>query len=206
MTEGSGKTDIVAVDLTAGGAACATARGDGFERIDRLYLDCRRTLHPVLTRRLGSRAEADDVLQEAFLRFLGTYVGRSIANPLGLLARIATNIVRDGARKASVRRRLLEESDALPCGGLSPPTPESELSGRQDLQRLKDAIDALPPRCREVFLLHRLEGLPHSEVAKILGISRSAVEKHMIRAQGQLRALLDPTGLPGVDRREEAGT
>ncbi|MEO5337853.1 MAG: RNA polymerase sigma factor [Magnetospirillum sp. WYHS-4] len=202
MTEDPVKTDVVTMGLSAvaGMAVCAVSRPEGIDGLERLYGDCRRSLHPVLARRLGSRADADDVLHEAFIRFMGRYLGQSIANPLALMARIAINIVRDSARMESHRRGLVDATEGSFCSGPAPPSPESELSGRQDLRRLKDAIDGLPPRCREVFLLHRVEGLPHSEVAQILGISRSAVEKHMIRAQGQLRVVLNRAGGSGVDR------
>jgi len=56
---------------------------------------------------------------------------------------------------------------------------------------LCDAIEALPPRCRQVFLLHRVEGMRHAEVAQTLGISRSMVEKHMINAYSSLHAELE---------------
>lgn len=167
---------------------------------DRLYARCHATLRPALAGRLGSLHDAEDVLHEAFARFLKSYAGKHIENPLALLARIAMNIVRDTARSNTFRRTLLAREVEPVCTIAPRPDPEAEASGRQDVRHLCDAIDALPPRCREVFLLHRVEGLSHAEVADILGISRSGVEKHLIRAQSQLRPDLDQIGWGGVDR------
>ncbi len=52
----------------------------------------------------------------------------------------------------------------------------------QRLNKVERAVAQLPPRCREVFLIHRLDGLSYSQIAVQLGISVSAVEKHMARA------------------------
>ena len=162
--------------------------GDGPEE---LYARCRTVLRPALAGRLGSMADAEDVLHEAFVRFFRSYADRTVINPLALLGRIAMNIIRDGARSESFRRQLLGGEVEPVCAISPPPDPETSLSSRQEVRRLQDAIDRLPARCREVFLLHRVEGLPQAEVARILGISLSAVEKHLIRANGHLRTALD---------------
>ena len=60
--------------------------------------------------------------------------------------------------------------------------PERQVMARQELRRLAADIDALPPRCREVFLLVRIDGHSNGEVATRLGISRNMVEKHLIKA------------------------
>ncbi|RAU20317.1 RNA polymerase subunit sigma-70 [Paramagnetospirillum kuznetsovii] len=157
---------------------------------ERLYARSRAILRPALAGRLGSFADAEDVLHEAFIRFLNAYADRTIANPLALLARIAMNIIRDSARSEGFRRRQMGGQTAPICAGPPPHSPETLCSDRQGLQQVQDAINRLPPRCREVFLLHRLDGMPHAEVARTLGISRSMVEKHMARAETQLRAEL----------------
>lgn len=162
---------------------------DDSGRIDtrRFYLRSRTVLRPALAGRLGSIDAAEDVLHDAFVRFLKAYEGKSITNPLGLLARIALNIVRDSARSEGFRRRQIEWLDEPVCAVPPLPDPEEAYSSHQWLSQVRLAIDRLPPRCREVFLLHRVEGLPQSEVAAILGISRSAVEKNLVRAHARLK-------------------
>lgn len=70
-------------------------------------------------------------------------------------------------------------------------TPERQVVNQDLLERVAAAIDALPPRCREAFVLNRIHGLPHDEVARALGISRSMVEKHVMRGLHACRALLE---------------
>ena len=60
--------------------------------------------------------------------------------------------------------------------------PDDVIDSRRRLSRLVDAVRELPPQCGKVFRLHKLEGRTHAEVAAELGISKSAVEKHMIAA------------------------
>lgn len=155
-----------------------------------VYSRCRAALRPALAGRLGCPAAAEDVLHDAFVRFLDTYGGRPVGNPLALVARIAINIVRDIARSDGVRRRQMETRSEPVCAAPPPADPETICSDRQWLMRVADSIQDLPPRCREVFLLHRVEGLPQAEVASVLGISVSAVEKHMVRAGAHLRRAL----------------
>lgn len=170
--------------------AAADAENGGGDGPDALYARCRVTLRPALAGRLGSMADAEDVLHEAFIRFLNSYSGRAIANPLGLLARIAMNVIRDIGRSERFRRTRLE-GQANPVGmGPQPHSPEAICADQQGLRKAQEVIDRLPPRCREVFLLHRLDGLPHAEIAQILGISRSMVEKHLARADRQIRGEL----------------
>jgi RNA polymerase sigma-70 factor (ECF subfamily) len=70
-------------------------------------------------------------------------------------------------------------------------TPEDELDMQQRVQNLADALAALPPRCREVFLLHRMENLTYSQIATHCGISVSTVEKHIARACSLIDANID---------------
>jgi len=62
---------------------------------------------------------------------------------------------------------------------------------RYRLRILAAAVDDLPPRCREVFLMSRLDGLGNGEIAGRLGISRNMVEKHIIKAMMHCRRRLD---------------
>lgn len=154
---------------------------------DCLYRNHRGRLRSLIARRCGGGSEGEDVVQEAFARLLAAYGGKRLANPLGLLYRIAVNIVRDSARSDQFRRNQLDAYGEVPCCAAGHSDPEAALAARARLRRLHDAIGGMPPRCREVFVLHKLDGMSHSEVAAALGISRNMVEKHMIRAYEQLR-------------------
>lgn len=192
------QTDMAEVSTPGGSMALASAEA----QIAQLYGTSRAKLRPALARRLGNQADAEDVLHEAFVRFLARYAGQNLLNPLAMLAQIAINIVRDGVRSERLRRNLLATHCDPVCCVAAEPDPETALANRQNAILLAAAIDALPVRCREVFLLHCVDELPHREVARILGISRSMVEKHVMRAYGKLRADLEHAGWVCMDRQK----
>lgn len=69
--------------------------------------------------------------------------------------------------------------------------PEQLLSARERLELMAKTVEGLPARCREVFILRRVEGLSHAEIAKQLDISPRMVEKHLHRALVALQTVLD---------------
>lgn len=189
----------------SGGMTVVSAFDPSTHQIERLYDDGRARLWPALARRLGNKADAEDVLHEAIVRFLVRYTGQSLLDPLAMLAKIAMNIVRDSARSEKFRRTLLSMQCEPVCAATPEPDPETALSSRQGTKLLRDAIDVLPVRCRETFLLHCVDGLPHAEVAVILGISRSMVEKHIMRAYARIRADLERAGWRHIDQSGPGG-
>lgn len=150
------------------------------------------------TARTGDAGEAEDVLQEIWLHISRAESG-PIASPLAYLHRVGMNIVLDRVRER--RRRTKRESDWIavehdvdPAGpgevSDQSPSPLAVLEGRDRLRRLAEAIGQLPPGAARVFKRHKLDGLSHGEVAAELGISRSAVEKHIAVALRHLRELM----------------
>ena len=67
-------------------------------------------------------------------------------------------------------------------------TPDQQLSGRQELKRLQIGLNRLPPRCREVVVLRKIEGLSQKQVAERMGVGVHSVERQMVRG---MRALVD---------------
>ena len=151
-----------------------------------------RTL--ALRRRASSSASADreDLEQEACLRVLGTDNPASIRDPLRYLMRVTRNLFVDS------RRRKQRETIAITSMDASAVAteflhPERILSGKQDLQRALEAIDLLPLRCREAFVLHRFHDLSYSAVARRMGVSPGTIEKHIAEAMLRItRALTAP--------------
>lgn len=152
--------------------------------------------------RESRREGAGDVVQDACLRLLQFDVSRNVREPTRYLARIARNLSIDRARRRHREVELFDSSvDAalVPDGGLDP---ERIISGEQALMRALAAIEALPPRCREAFELHRFEGLSYISIANRMGISISMVEKHLAGAMLQLsRALALTEERPTLRRR-----
>lgn len=156
----------------------------------------RHQLIRFFTSRTGSAAEAEDVVQEIWLHVARADTG-PVVNPLAYLHRVGMNIVLDRIRERQRRgRREQGWSDVSieQRGGEATddsPSPHDIVDGRLRARRLATAIEALPPGAGRVFRRHKLDGLSHSEVAAELGISRSAVEKHIAVALRHLRAALE---------------
>lgn len=133
---------------------------------------------------LKDRDEAQDVLQETYLRVLvHENAGERLREPRALLYRTARNIMLDRHRRAEVRAQVMadeEPSDDLaddPAG-----RPDRIVAARQAAQAMAATIEALPPRCREAFVLFKFDGLGQAEIAARMGISANMVAKHIMRA------------------------
>lgn len=148
------------------------------------------------TSRTGSAAEAEDIVQEIWLHVARADTG-PVVNPLAYLHRVGMNIVLDRVRERQRRERREQGWSDVSIeqrGGEATddgPSPHDIADGRQRARRLATAIEALPPGAGRVFRRHKLDGLSHSEVADELGISRSAVEKHIAVALRHLRAAME---------------
>lgn len=152
-----------------------------------LYQSHRDRLCRLVSRRFSVGIEAEDAVQEAFARACALDGTVAIASPVALVTRILLNLASDGRRRKMHHDQYLDyEHDG--SGEPAPDVdPEAHASARQRWRLLLAAIEDLPPRCRQVFIMHRFQGLPHAEIAAQLGISRSMVEKHVIRALTELR-------------------
>lgn len=133
-------------------------------------------------RRLGSHEEADDLAHEALARFLRASPATRIATPQAYLRRIATNLLRDRAERASTR--LAQLSVPL-VEGFDHPTEydqHRELEGRQELDHYTAILRQLKPKTLEIFLLSRVDGFTYKEIADKVGMSVWGVKKQMLRA------------------------
>ncbi|MBN8816235.1 MAG: RNA polymerase sigma factor [Sphingomonas sp.] len=156
------------------------------------YAEFREELRRFLIARLGDAAEADDALQELWIRANAGDSG-PIANPRAYLYRAAQNLALDVVRsRTSRQRRDREWADSLRDRAfIEPvdlsPNAEAAMLAREDAAALASAIAALPEKAGQVFRLHKIDGLSHADIAARLGISRSGVEKHIAVAMAHLR-------------------
>lgn len=134
----------------------------------------------------GRPQDASDYLNDAYLR-LSERDGSCIRNFEAFMVRIAVNLARDDHRRR--RRRNVGSDEDLSAIADAGPTPEEMLDVRQRLSAVQVTLSRLPPRTRQILLMHRLDGLRYREIAERLGITESAVEKHVAKAAlGLLRA------------------
>jgi len=161
----------------------------------------RADLRRFLVARCDNPADADDLLQELWLRTNGNSSG-PIANGRAYLFRMANNLVVDRARarQREMRRdRSWLERDGPSDGARSEPQDlsadiEGSLIEADEADSVRRAIAALPDGARRALLLYRFEGRKQAEIARIMGISRSGVEKHLALAMKRLRRSLKDCG------------
>ena len=151
--------------------------------VDRLFREYHAPLVRYLTRRLGDRDWAEEVAQETFLRALRQ---DGLSNERAWLFAVATNLVRDGARQESRRRRHLEllraEAEAVPRMVESP---DSAMERAEDAAAARRALEQLAERDREALLM-REEGLSYPEIAEALGLAVGSMGTVLCRARRRL--------------------
>lgn len=170
-------------------ALTLAGRKAAFGEIVRRHRD---RLYRLVRGHIGDAEEALDVTQESFASAYVGLHGYEPARPLiAWLVRIAVNKSRDWRRRQRVRR-FLSFASALPAGTVEAvadqrPDGEVEAGDRAELERLWEAIAALPQGLKEPLLLSTVEGMSHQQIGEVLGLSSKAVEVRIYRARGRLR-------------------
>ncbi|AMK25252.1 MULTISPECIES: RNA polymerase sigma factor [unclassified Sphingobium] len=181
------------------GAGQDEPQGAGLARLLEVH---RAELLRFLCGRCGSRDEAQDVMQDLWIKARAQPAG-PIGNPRAYLFRMANNIVLDrlrAAQRAMRRERAWLEEDhggvaEAPEVRIDATEPVDEaIARRQEAEILRSAIAGLPEGAARALRLYRFEGMGQSEIAQVLGISRSGVEKHLALAMKHLRAALANCG------------
>ena len=152
-----------------------------------VFLSQRPQMEALVSRRVGCRATAADLVQDLFVRFwrrplvqveeLGTYLLRCAGN-------IAIDHLRSEGSRGRINQHWQPESDARSC------EPQAALEAGNDLRQVEAALRSLPERTRHIFLLNRIHGRTYADIARVMGLSQSAVEKHMMRALEACKASL----------------
>jgi len=135
-----------------------------------------------LLRSRGARADdVDDLIQDAFLRLQIYCREHEVHKPEAFLVRTVLNLATDRRRYQVNTQQATDAVRALQFVCASPPA-DDVLAAQERLLRMKAALDRLSPRRREVFVLNRIEGYSFPQIARQLGITLSAVEKHAAKA------------------------
>jgi len=134
-----------------------------------------------LTRTWPHRDDVHDLRQEAYIRVYEAAAKARPVAPKSFLFTTARNLMTDRVRRGRVvsieAAADLDDLNVL----VDEISPEQQASARQQLRRLADAFDRLPPKCREVVWMRKVEELPQKEVAGRLGINEGTVEKHVAK-------------------------
>ncbi len=158
----------------------------------RAYHECEWELLSFLGRRLGSRSLAADIAHDLYLKLLRSDEDPSVRDGRAYLFRMASNLAIDHQRRERRRAELIAEADAFLTGGLAPVTPEQAFLARDELARLERALAELPEVTRRIFHLCRIDGVPQRDVAAMVGLSPTAVFKHLRKAVDHLARVRDP--------------
>jgi RNA polymerase sigma factor (sigma-70 family) len=134
-------------------------------------------------------ADVEDLTQDVFVRLADPTGRKDLLKPEAFVFTLARNLVRDRARR--LHTRALAQSIDMDDIDLSctRPTPDEWLELRQLLQHVEEALASLKPRAREAFVLHRVHGDSYAEIAVLMNISVSMVEKHIMSAIIALRGI-----------------
>jgi RNA polymerase sigma-70 factor (ECF subfamily) len=150
-----------------------------------------------LRRRRIEGLETDDVIQETYAVLAGLPAVGHITSPRAYAFQTAQSLVLRHLRRARiVRIDAIGDVEALTTA-LDEPSPEDQTAARQALRQVCTLIAALPPKCREAFLLRKIDGLSQRQIAEQMQISESTVEKHIGRALRVLMAAIRDGGILG---------
>lgn len=133
-----------------------------------IYIEHRAQLVDYATPITGCRATAEDLVQDAWLKFISS--DTSIAQPVGYLYRIVRNLALDQLRRNG-SRNAQSDPDALDKLVDQRSGPESHVVTHAELQRISRALEGLPVRTQRAFELYRLQGQTLQQVAATLGVS-----------------------------------
>ena len=151
-----------------------------------------RDLLQFLAARLKSAFTAQDLVQDLYLKVRSLDNHDDVRNGRAFLFRMAANLAIDHIRQERRRAELLTEAGDFLTQGLDPATPEQTFLAQDELARLEKALAALPETTRRVFVLSRLDGMTQRQIADVVGLSPSAVFKHLRRAIDELAQVRDP--------------
>ncbi len=172
------------------------AQEDKMSRILKAFLENEKAIRHFLSRFSSSKQDIEDFTQETFLRGFAAEMRRDIQSPKAFLFQIARNTALEDIRKKKKNITLLVEDS----GGAdiiideSQPLADEWLDGRRKLALFSRAVAELPPQCRRAFLLRHAEGLQYKKIANRMGISISAVEKHVALGLVKCNAYLREQG------------
>lgn len=164
---------------------------------ERLYYSYTPRLCNYAHRFLQDKQMAEDLVQESYVRLWEKYAGKDCDTCIPLLFMIVRNKCLDHLKHLSLKRSVFSAPIHPECVeslysldfGADDKTLYAELE-----KEIRKVAESLPDRCREVFILSRMEGLKNKEIAQRLGISEKAVEKHITRALKEFKAHLSSSG------------
>ncbi|MCG8369256.1 MAG: RNA polymerase sigma factor [Proteobacteria bacterium] len=175
----------------------------GHEQSEALFREYRERLTRFAIRLVGSGADADDLVQDTFLKAHRHLCnGRTIRAPLSFLIVTMRNLVNDAHRRsATVDLPAALELDEAAAGDEAPSV-ERQVMSEREFESLCVAITQLPERMRYAFVLRKVYGYSCREIAGMLGRSVNTVREQVAQSFKRLQAPQDEQSEPGAGRRQ----
>ncbi len=125
---------------------------------------------------------ADDIVQDAYLNLCSHANVEHWREPRAFLFRTISNLTIDRWRVQQRQSTYLVDEVKTEDIVCQQPNPETKLCGKQQIAKLIDALEQLPDITRHAFILNRIDGLGHAEIATRLGVSSKTIQRHIERA------------------------
>lgn len=150
--------------------------------ITQLYGEHHGWLVGWLRKKVGCPHHAADLAHDTFVRIIGARDLLYLNEPRAYLTTTARRLMIDQVRRRQIEQAYLAELALTTEKSECSPSPEQTLAAIQALQQIGAALDGLPPKPRQAFLLHYLDGQAHAEIALHLGVSARMVRKYLVQA------------------------
>ena len=142
---------------------------------------------------VSSREEAEEIVSDVFL---DVWKHRSHLSEIQDMKAWLLTLVHNRSISCLRQRARVPDSVLLEDVGANAlpsdlQTPDEHLISREEIARINRVINQFPPRCRQVFVLAKIEKLPYKEIARMLGISVKTIDNHIASALRQIRAVLE---------------
>jgi RNA polymerase sigma-70 factor (ECF subfamily) len=189
-------------NMTEEAAILAKAAAGDTTAFRKLYARHRADVARLVFRMLGQRPDAEDVIQEVFFqvfRSLKDFRGQSKFTTW--LHRVTVNVVLMHRRAAKSRPVYTDEAPQDTMLDTRQPLPDEDFARRERMRAFRRLLDRLAEKKRVVFILHELEGMAPSEIAKVVGAPILTVRTRLFYARRELEAMLaEEPSLAGIAR------
>jgi RNA polymerase sigma factor (sigma-70 family) len=155
----------------------------------------RAALHRYLRKFTSGAEDIEDLVQETYVRVYALDNYQAVDSPKALLFRIAHNIAVERARRLATQATdTVADFEALTVSSTEA-APDEQIDARRRFESFCAAVDRLPPLCRRVFVLRKVYKLSHDEIAAVLSVAHSTIEKHVAKGLVRCRDYLRDEGL-----------
>jgi len=167
------------------------------------FLENELPLKRFLRRFLFKPEDIDEITQETFLRAYKATNDRVVDSPKAYLFQVARSLAyTELSRKNRKLTDYLEE--AVEDSTERTSSLEDEIAAQQKLKHFLDAIATLPPRCRQVYMMRKVQAMSYKEIAEALEISVSGVEQHLVLGSERCKKYIENQYKVGRDATQSA--